>query len=62
MTIEENLMGIDFSKFSKVQDSLLQRINNRRCMEREMMSDEELDEVAAAGTPDLKNIKPPIKK
>ena len=62
MTIEENLMGIDFSKFSKVQDSLLQRINNRRRMEREMMSDEELDEVAAAGTPDLKNIKPPFKK
>ena len=62
MTIEENLMGIDFSKFSKVQDSLLQRINNRRRMEREMMSDEELDEVAAAGNPNLKNIKPPVKK
>lgn len=48
MKIEEKLSGIDFSRFSKVQESLLQRINNRRAMENELMNDEELDEVAAA--------------
>ena len=60
MTIEQELGGIDFSGLSKVRDSLLARINNRRAMERmkndfmrnsEIMSDEELDEVAAAGNP-----------
>jgi len=49
MSIEEKLMSIDFSKFSKVQDSLLQRINNRRRLELEVMDEDELDEVAAAG-------------
>ncbi len=49
MSIEENLMSIDFSKFSKVQDTLLQRILNRRRLEREIMDEDELDEVAAAG-------------
>ena len=64
MTIEQELGGIDFSGLSKVRDSLLARINNRRAMERmkndfmrnsEIMSDEELDEVAAAGNPAAMN-------
>jgi len=49
MTLEDRLMDIDFSKFSKVQDTLLQKINNRRRLERELMDEDELDEVAAAG-------------
>lgn len=63
MTIEQELGGIDFSHLSKVKDSLLERINNRRAMDRmkisfirdsEIMNDEELDEVAAAGNPNVK--------
>ena len=62
MTLEQELSGIDFSRFSKVQDSLLARINNLRAMKNfkndfmrnnEVMSDEELEEVAAAGNPNL---------
>lgn len=53
MKLEEKLMEIDFSKFSKVKDSLLQEILKRR--ESEMMDMEELDYVAAAGNPNLKN-------
>jgi len=49
MTLEDRLMDIDFSKFSKIQDTLLQKINNRRRLERELMDEDELDEVAAAG-------------
>ena len=60
MTLEEKLMDIDFSRFSKVQDTLLQRINNRRRLERELMDEEELDEVAAAGNPLVKKY-PPLK-
>lgn len=60
MTLEEKLMDIDFSRFSKVQDTLLQRINNRRRLERELMNEDELDEVAAAGNPVVKKY-PPLK-
>ena len=60
MTLEEKLMDIDFSRFSKVQDTLLQRINNRRRLERELMNEDELDEVAAAGNPLVKKY-PPLK-
>ena len=49
MTVEEKLMNVDFSKFSKVQNSLLQRINELRRLDRERMDEYELDEVAAAG-------------
>ena len=67
MTIEQELIGIDFSRFSKVQDSLLARINNLRAMKNlkndlmrnvEVMSEEELEEVAAAGNPNLKKYSP----
>ena len=51
MTLEENLAGVDFSQFSKVKDSLLLRLKLRRQAINEAMSLEELDEVAAAGTP-----------
>ena len=54
--IEERLNQIDFSQFSKVKDSLLFRLKLRRRAIVEEMSLEELDEVAAAGNPDLKNI------
>lgn len=51
MNIEEKLMEMDFYKFSKVQESLLQKINARRARDNELMDLEELDYVAAAGTP-----------
>ena len=63
MTLEQELSGITFHHLSNVQDSLLARINNLRAMKNfkndfmrntEVMSDEELDEVAAAGNPNLK--------
>lgn len=52
MGVEEKLMEIDFSRFSKVQVSLLDKINQRRQVEieEELMNEEELDLVAAAGT------------
>ena len=56
MTVEEKLGQTDFSQFSKVKDSLLFRLKlRRRAIIEEMMSLEELDEVAAAGNPNLKN-------
>lgn len=54
MTLENSLMKIDFSRFSKVRDSLLQKINERRARESEIMDMQELDYVAAAGNPNLK--------
>ena len=51
MTIEEKFAQTDFSKFSKVKDSLLLRLKLRRQAINEEMSMEELDEVTAAGTP-----------
>ena len=53
--IEERLNQIDFSQFSKVKDSLLFRLKLRRRAINEEMSLEELDEVAAAGNPNVKN-------
>ena len=52
MTLEEKLTEIDFSRFSKVKMSLLEQINERRRMdvESELMDEEELEMVAAAGT------------
>ncbi|MBQ9487345.1 MAG: hypothetical protein IJU91_06050 [Selenomonadaceae bacterium] len=70
MTVEQELSGIDFSRFSKVQDSLLARINNLRAMKNlkndfmrnnEVMSDEELEEVAAAGNPNVQKNNYPTK-
>ncbi len=52
MKLEEKLMEIDFSRFSKVKDSLLQNILQHR--ESEVMDMEELDYVAAAGNPNVK--------
>ena len=51
MTIEEKFAQTDFSQFSKVKDSLLLRLKLRRRAMNEEMSLEELDYVAAAGTP-----------
>lgn len=55
MTTEERLDGIDFSQFSKIKDSLLLKLKLRRRVINEEMSLAELDEVAAAGNPNLKN-------
>ena len=54
-TIENKLDGVDFSQFSKVKDSLLMRLKLRRRAINEEMSLEDLDQVAAAGNPTLKN-------
>lgn len=51
MTLESRFAQMDFSQFSKVKDSLLLRLKLRRRAINEEMSLEELDEVAAAGTP-----------
>ncbi len=58
MKLEEKLMKMDFYKFSKVQESLLQRINERRARDNEEMDMDELDYVAAAGNPNLKEYPP----
>ncbi len=56
MTTEEKLEQMDFSTFSKVKDNLLFRLKlRRRAINEEQMSLEELDEVAAAGNPNIKN-------
>ena len=55
MTMEEKLGQVDFSQFSKVKDSLLFKLKLRRRAINEEISLEELDEVAAAGNPNLKN-------
>jgi hypothetical protein len=53
MTTEEKFAQTDFSQFSKVKDSLLLRLKLRRraINEDKAMSLDELDFVAAAGTP-----------
>ena len=51
MTIEERFAQTDFSQFSNIKDSLLMRLKLRRRAINEEMSLEELDEVAAAGSP-----------
>ena len=63
MTVENRLENIDFSQFSKVKDSLLFRLKLRRRAINEEMSLEELDYVAAAGNPNLKDVSknpPPV--
>ena len=56
MTVESNLAAMDFSHFSKVKDSLLLRLKlRRRAINEETMSLDELDMVAAAGNPNLKD-------
>ena len=55
MIVEERLGQVDFSQFSKIKDSLLLKLKlRRRAINEEMMSLEELDEVAAAGNPNIK--------
>jgi len=61
--LENNLRGFDYSQFSKVKDSLLDELLQRHRMKNfrslsqqlaeEMLSDDELDYVAAAGNPSL---------
>ena len=62
MTVEEKLEQADFSQFSKIKDSLLLRLKLRRRAINEEMSLEELDYVAAAGNPNLKDVSknPPL--
>ena len=54
MTIEDGFAQMDFSQFSKIKDSLLFRLKLRRRAINEEMSFEELDEVVAAGNPNLR--------
>ncbi len=58
MTLEERFAQIDFSQFSKVKDSLLLRLKLRRRAINEEMSLDELDQVAAAGNPNIKKYPP----
>lgn len=51
MTLQERFEQADFSQFSKIKDSLLVRLKLRRRAINEEMSLEDLDMVAAAGTP-----------
>ena len=55
MTVESRLEAIDFSQFSKVKDSLLFRLKLRRRAINEEISLEELDQVVAAGNPNMRN-------
>ena len=57
MTTEQRFSQIDFSQFSKVKDSLLIKLKLRRRVISEEMSLEELDEVSAAGNPNINNDK-----
>ncbi len=54
MLVEEKLERVDFSQFSKVKESLRLKLNLRRRADLESISLDELDYVAAAGTPALK--------
>ncbi|MBQ4495588.1 MAG: hypothetical protein II968_07450 [Selenomonadaceae bacterium] len=58
MTLEERFAQTDFSQFSKIKDSLLMRLKLRRRAINEEMSLEELDQVAAAGNPNIKKYPP----
>ena len=65
--LEKSLRGFDFSQFSKVKESLLDELLQRHRMKNfrvfsqpfanEILSDEELDTVAAAGNPFLEENK-----
>ena len=55
MTVESRLEGMDFSQFSNIKDSLLLRLKLRRLAINEEMSLDELDQVAAAGNPNVKD-------
>ena len=65
---EKEMKSFDYSVFSKVKDSLLDKLLQKhradnatnfkslsQLMKEEFMSDEELDYVAAAGNPTIKN-------
>ena len=56
MTVEEKLTEMDFSKFSKVKESLLEKILKN--YDAELMTEDELDEVAAAGNQLIKKYQP----
>ena len=56
MTVETKLEEMDFAQFSNIKDSLLLRLKlRRRAINEEAMSLDELDQVAAAGNPNVKN-------
>ena len=57
MDIEKKLMAMDFCRFSKVQDSLLQHLLYMRRQRNDIdeLSLDELDSVAAAGDIHSKN-------
>lgn len=48
---EERDLQVDFSRFSKVKESLWLRLRLRHAADNEAISMEDLDYVAAAGTP-----------
>lgn len=57
MTIEERFGQVDFSNMSRVKNSLLIQLKLRRRAINEAMTLDELDQVAAAGRPDLRDDK-----
>ena len=54
MTIEERFRQVDFSRGSRIKDSLFLRMKLRRNEILEEMSFEEMDEVVAAGSTYIK--------
>jgi len=67
MSIQSEYAGIDFSKFSRVKDTLLHRLHQERRVRgnRVELGMEDLDYVAAAGTrlpPHADITKPPAKE
>ena len=67
MSIQSEFTGIDFSKFSRVKDTLLHRLHQERRVRgnRVELGMEDLDYVAAAGTntpPQIGTGKPPVKE
>ena len=49
MTVEERLAQVDFSKHSKIKESLLAQLKFRRRLINAEIPDDELDKVVAAG-------------
>lgn len=64
MTVEEKFAQTDFSQFSRIKDALLFRLKLRRrelnAERSEELSMNELDEVAAAGNPNIKKPTQPL--
>ncbi|MBO4401331.1 MAG: hypothetical protein J5809_05750 [Selenomonadaceae bacterium] len=59
---EEKNLTMDFSRFSRVKESLRMRLILRHRADNEAMSMEEMDYVAAAGTPTPKKPEDTLKQ